>query len=77
MSSLPDLKQRLADHSARIAIVGLGYVGLPLSIRFAEAGFRVLGLDSDPDKPRLLKSGESYLRHIPHTRITEMLEAGF
>jgi UDP-N-acetyl-D-glucosamine dehydrogenase len=77
MSSLPDLKQRLADHSARITIVGLGYVGLPLSIRFAEAGFRVLGLDSDPDKPRLLKSGESYLRHIPHARITEMLEAGF
>lgn len=77
MSLLHDLKQRLVKHQALVAIVGLGYVGLPLSIRFAEAGFPVLGLDNDPDKPPRLNSGESYLRHIPDAHVGEMLQAGF
>ncbi len=77
MSALENLQQKIASHEALVGIVGLGYVGLPLSIRFAEAGFRVLGLDIDPDKPLSLHRGESYLRHIPEARIREMLGAGF
>ena len=77
MTALKTLQQKIAGREALIGVVGLGYVGLPLSIRFAEAGFRVLGLDNDPDKPRLLHQGESYLRHIPDKRVAEMLDAGF
>jgi UDP-N-acetyl-D-glucosamine dehydrogenase len=50
-------------------VVGLGYVGLPLLLRFAEAGFPVLGLDIDPAKPAALNRGESYFTHIPAERI--------
>mgnify|MGYP001815069785 CR=1 FL=1 len=77
MSALKNLLDKIASREALVAIVGLGYVGLPLSIRFAEAGFPVLGLDIDPDKPRRLHRGESYLRHIENVRIREMLDAGF
>jgi UDP-N-acetyl-D-glucosamine dehydrogenase len=77
MNALGQLKQNIADKSALIGIVGLGYVGLPLSIRFAEAGFRVLGFDNDPEKPPQLNRGESYIRHIPAERIAALLESGF
>jgi len=49
----------------RIAIIGLGYVGLPLALRFAETGHSVVGVDSDPAKVRVLNKGKSYIRHIP------------
>jgi UDP-N-acetyl-D-glucosamine dehydrogenase len=77
MNVLATLKQKIADRTAIIGIVGLGYVGLPLSIRFAEAGFRVLGLDNDPEKPPMLNRGESYIRHIPADRVQAMIDAGF
>jgi UDP-N-acetyl-D-glucosamine dehydrogenase len=48
----------------RIAIIGLGYVGLPLALRFAGTGHHVVGVDSDPTKVRVLNKGESYIRHI-------------
>jgi UDP-N-acetyl-D-glucosamine dehydrogenase len=63
------LADRLRDRSARVGVVGLGYVGLPLSLSFAEAGFAVTGFDIDPEKPRKLAAGETYLRHIPAQRI--------
>ena len=59
-----DLKQLIAAHSARIGIVGLGYVGLPLALRFVEVGFPVLGLDIDESKVNKLNRGESYIEHI-------------
>jgi UDP-N-acetyl-D-glucosamine dehydrogenase len=77
MQALNELKKRIADHSAVIGIVGLGYVGLPLAIRFTEAGFRVLGLDNDPEKPSLLSRGETYIRHIPSVQIAAAISAGF
>ncbi|MDX2227963.1 MAG: nucleotide sugar dehydrogenase [Verrucomicrobiae bacterium] len=55
----------------RIAIVGLGYVGLPLTLRFAEKGVRVLGLDVDTKKIESLHSGQSYIKHIDASRIAE------
>lgn len=59
----------------KIAIVGLGYVGLPLSLQFARSGVRVLGLDIDPAKVEALNAGRSYIRHIPSDAIADQLKA--
>jgi UDP-N-acetyl-D-glucosamine dehydrogenase len=61
--------------TTQIAIVGLGYVGLPLSLQFARSGVTVLGLDIDPDKVEALNSGRSYVKHIPSEAIAEALAA--
>jgi UDP-N-acetyl-D-glucosamine dehydrogenase len=60
-----DLKQKIEDRSARICILGLGYVGLPLAVEYARAGFRVTGLDVDAEKVATLNRGRSYIRDIP------------
>ena len=60
----------------KIAIVGLGYVGLPLSLQFAKSGVEVLGLDVDPDKVDLLNRGKSYIKHILSEDIQAQLKAG-
>jgi len=60
----------------KIAIVGLGYVGLPLSLQFARSGVSVLGLDIDPQKITALSRGESYIRHIGSDTVREQVEAG-
>lgn len=77
MSNLNRLKEKLADHTAVVGIVGLGYVGLPLSIRFSEAGFKVIGFDIDPEKPPRLNRGQSIIRHIPNEKIKAAVAAGF
>src|ERR1700726_3282198 len=59
----------------KIAIVGLGYVGLPLSIQFARSGVTVLGLDVDAEKVELLNKGRSYIKHIDSSAIAEMTKA--
>lgn len=59
-----------------IAIVGLGYVGLPLSLQFARSGVNVLGLDIDAAKVEALNSGQSYIKHIESDAIKEQLQAG-
>lgn len=60
----------------KAAIVGLGYVGLPLSLQFARSGVPVLGLDIDPAKVELLNAGKSYIKHISPESIAEQLQAG-
>ncbi|MEK6702782.1 MAG: nucleotide sugar dehydrogenase [Planctomycetota bacterium] len=55
---------RLSSREALVAVVGLGYVGLPLLAAFHEAGHRVLGFDTDPAKPPLLREGKHYLPHL-------------
>ena len=57
----------------KIAIIGLGYVGLPLSLQFARSGVTVLGLDIDPAKVKSLNAGRSYIRHIPSAGAREQL----
>ena len=55
---------KINSRTARIVVVGIGYVGLPLVVEFARAGFRVTGYDKDPEKARLLNEGESYIGDI-------------
>ncbi|MEI6563603.1 MAG: nucleotide sugar dehydrogenase [bacterium] len=68
---------KLNRKSAVIGIVGLGYVGLPLVIRFAEEGFRVLGIDIDAAKVTKLNAGKSYIDHIPAAAIRQSRKVGF
>jgi UDP-N-acetyl-D-glucosamine dehydrogenase len=60
----------------KIAVVGLGYVGLPLSIQFARSCVTVLGLDVDPNKIELLNNGQSYIKHIGSAAIAELVGNG-
>jgi UDP-N-acetyl-D-glucosamine dehydrogenase len=60
----------------KIAVIGLGYVGLPLSLQFARSCVSVLGLDADPKKVELLNDGQSYIKHIESADIAELLTAG-
>lgn len=71
------LIQKLQNKAATIGIVGLGYVGLPLVLRFSEVGYQVIGLDIDIAKINQLSGGHSYIEHIPHERIAEALVNGF
>ncbi len=59
-----------------VGVVGLGYVGLPLSLTFCEAGFRVVGFDVDPAKPAALAKGRTYLKTVPSARIAAQVRAG-
>jgi len=68
---------RITDKSAVIGIVGLGYVGLPLMLRFAEVGYKVLGFDIDQSKVDALMAGRSYIEHISAESIAEARERGF
>lgn len=58
-----------------IAVVGLGYVGLPLSLQFARSGLSVLGLDIDPSKVEALNAGRSYIKHITNEAVSEQRNA--
>lgn len=72
-----NLLKKLKDKSAVIGIVGLGYVGLPLMLRYCEVGYKVLGFDIDPQKVDALKQGKSYIEHIASSSIQAALQAGF
>jgi UDP-N-acetyl-D-glucosamine dehydrogenase len=74
---LEQLTTRLRERTAVIGIIGLGYVGLPLTLRYAEAGFRVLGIDIDGSKVERLNRGESYINHIAAADIARARERGF
>jgi len=72
-----ELLGKIASRKAVIGIVGLGYVGLPLMLRFSEVGFRVLGFDIDAAKVQALNAGRSYIEHIGADRIAVARKAGF
>ena len=63
------------DKPLKVAIVGLGYVGLPLSLQFSRSGVHVLGLDIDADKVLALNQGRTYIRHVPAETIAEQVTA--
>jgi UDP-N-acetyl-D-glucosamine dehydrogenase len=70
------LAAKINDHAAQIGVIGLGYVGLPLVLRFTEEGFHVLGFDIDPGKVNKLNKGESYIKHIPGEHIRRLRDSG-
>jgi UDP-N-acetyl-D-glucosamine dehydrogenase len=70
------LENSFRDRTARIGVIGLGYVGLPLAEAFALAGFSVTGFDVDEAKTRLLNEGKTYIRHIPDARIAAIVDSG-
>jgi UDP-N-acetyl-D-glucosamine dehydrogenase len=71
-----ELLKSLKDHSAKIGILGLGYVGLPLAVAFGEAGFQIIGIDPDPRKVSALTKGESYIQDVSDKQIAKLLKAG-
>src|ERR671922_2301451 len=70
------LRSKIELRTARVAVVGLGYVGLPLAETFAWAGYPVLGFDVDASKVARLKRGESYIGHICPERVAELVASG-
>ena len=70
------LRQRLTDRTARVAVVGLGYVGLPLLVEFARSGYRAIGFDLDTTKVRTLADGRSYIPDVPDDDVKTMRDAG-
>jgi UDP-N-acetyl-D-glucosamine dehydrogenase len=66
----------MSQTSETVAVLGLGYVGLPLSLQFARSGLTVLGLDVDPEKVAAIAAGRSYIQHIPSAAIAEPVAAG-
>src|SRR6266849_4892811 len=70
------LLERIASRQAKVGVVGLGYVGLPLGMAFSEAGFSVLGLDVDPRKVEGVLKGKSYIRHISSEPLKRLAESG-
>ena len=83
MSSKPQLQAldqvlaRVQARTAKVGIIGLGYVGLPLALLFNEAGFPVTGFDIDPEKVKALNNGRSYIYRIPQTEIAAATGKGF
>jgi UDP-N-acetyl-D-glucosamine dehydrogenase len=72
-----EILQKIETRQARIGIIGMGYVGLPLALLFSEARFRVTGFDIDPRKVETLNRGASYIVRVPGTEIELARESGF
>src|SRR5262245_6293864 len=70
------LHEKLATRTARVGVVGLGYVGLPLSVELARAGFRTTGIDLDARKVAAINRGESYIQDVPTAEVAEFHRAG-
>jgi UDP-N-acetyl-D-glucosamine dehydrogenase len=68
--------EKLSNHSAKVAIIGLGYVGLPLAAAVAEAGFQVTGIDLDENKILKIMQGESYILDVPTQQIARLVREG-
>ncbi len=76
MSHLSAFLEKVEARSARVGVVGLGYVGLPLAVRAAQAGFRVLGIELNPERVRQVNAGESYIDDVPAGTLKELVRAG-
>jgi len=73
---MTSFESKIADRSAVVGVIGLGYVGLPLALVFEEAGFRTIGFDLDPSKPEAIAQGRSYIKHIGADRVALAKERG-
>ncbi len=69
--SVSTLADRIRDRRAKIGVIGLGYVGLPLAVEFARSGFDVTGFDIDSAKPAQINAGSSYIPDVPDRDVAE------
>src|SRR5512136_3000322 len=76
MTLKEELIGKMTDRTAQIAIMGLGYVGMPLAVVFAEAGFNVLGIDPDLRKVDTFNKGISYIQDVPTEAVVRLHKAG-
>jgi len=76
LSHAQKLRAKIESRVARVGVVGLGYVGLPLAVEFAQAGFQVTGIDIDKDKVARLNSGTSYIQDIPTSVLKPLVDSG-
>lgn len=70
------LFQKLSSRTARIGVIGLGYVGLPLAVEFGRAGFSVVGIDLDEQKCAAINAGTSYIADVPGSAVASLVDAG-
>ncbi len=70
------LEEKISARTAKVGVVGLGYVGLPLAVEFAKAGFAVTGIDINEDKARRVNAGDSYIADIPSDTLRPLVESG-
>jgi UDP-N-acetyl-D-glucosamine dehydrogenase len=75
-STAARLKEKIQNKTAKIGIVGLGYVGLPLAVEFGHAGFEVVGIDVQQSKVDEINKGISYIQDIPTEQVRELVQAG-
>lgn len=75
MADLQLLKQRIISRDFTVGVIGLGYVGLPLLLRFGEVGFPVIGFDIDLAKIKRLNDGESYITHVGSERVASLVNS--
>ena len=71
-----ELLKRIENKQARLGVIGLGYVGLPLAVEFARAGFHVVGFDVDKSKVEALNAGKSYIPDVPSEHVADVVKAG-
>jgi len=70
------LQHKILEKRARVGIVGLGYVGLPLAVEFAKAGFSVTGIDNSEEKTKKVNAGDSYVGDVPSATLAPLVESG-
>jgi len=73
---MDELMARIEDRTAKVAVIGLGYVGLPLAVGFARAGYHVLGLDVDERKVAAVNGGRSYIQDVAASDLAAMVQVG-
>ena len=72
---LAELARKISDRSLTLGIIGLGYVGLPLSITFLREGIKVVGYDLDQAKIDKITAGKSYIKHIPDDELSGFVKS--
>ena len=71
-----ELKEKITNREATVAVIGLGYVGLPLAVEIAKVGFSVAGVDISPEKVKLVNDGRSDIRDVPDEVLSPLVMDG-